>query len=349
MALSDVIENELHSLKKLRQRADFHPEIFVWDHEAMVSHSLRQWTEDGSREQRELMLVAAFHDIGKIPTTDRKAEDKGGYITSYGHAKKSKVYWDAVAPAFEDMDVRIDVIGWLIKEHMNLKFSDRMNENKLHNKKKEAENLGDRVWTMGQLFKKADDMIAFFERNNMDYHENAEASDDHLEPLERHEEAIGRFEDLVDDIVETISNWEEPYDNKELIFLRGVPGSGKTTVADMMTGPHGEVFETDEFFYDENDTYNFDASKLGEAHEWCRNQVEDAMTGEGPMNGGTSPVIVSNTSSQMWEMIDYFRMAAENGYRVHTIITENRHNSDSVHGVPDSACNKMRNRFEIRL
>mgnify|MGYP002761221431 CR=1 FL=1 len=343
MALSDLIEGEFQNLKSLRQRKDYHPEVYVWDHEAMVAHSLRQMTEDGSREQIELLLVAAFHDIGKIPTTDRKAEDSGGYITSYGHAEKSRKYWDAVAPAFEDFGVRTDVVGWLIENHMDLKFSDRMKERTLNEKKQEAKGLGQRVWTMGQLFKQADDMLAFFDNHGLDYREDADASDDHLEPLDRHEEAIGRFENLIDLILNDIRSWESPADgSKEFVVVRGVPGCGKTTFAEMIAGQYGEVFETDEYFETDNG-YDFDPSKLGEAHDWCKRQVESAM------EEGVPRVILANTSSCVWEFIDYYRMAAENGYRPHSVIKENRHGSDSTHGVPESVCNSMRNRFEFRL
>lgn len=343
MSLSQVIWDQFSRLRDLPQRADYHPEKYVFDHEAYVAHSLRTWTEDGSREQMELLLVAAFHDIGKIPTTDRKSEDSGGYITSYGHAEKSALYWDVVSDAFcEDTDLRADVIRWLIREHMNIKFTDRMNENTLHNKKKEAENLGDRVWTMGKLFKQADDMIAFFDNHGLDYREDAEASDDHLEPLDRHEEAIGRFKNLVDDIVGILENWEAPHDNKDLVLVRGVPGSGKTTFAEMIQGPHGRIVATDDFFY-ENGAFNFDASKLGEAHEWCRSEVESSM------KNGLPRIVVHNTFTQVWEFLRYYALAARYGYRVHSVIKENRHGGESVHGVPESKVNQMRDRFETRL
>lgn len=343
MSLSNIIAGEFEALESLRQRKDYHPEVYVWDHAAYVAHSLRQMTETGSVEQEELMLVAAFHDIGKIPATDRKSEDSGGYITSYGHAKKSALYWDAVSEALtEGNDMRPEVIRWLIKEHMNIKFMDRMNENTLHDKKKEAESLGDRVWTMGKLFKKADDMLAFFENYGLDYRKDVHASDDHLEPLDKHEEAIGRFQNLVDQIVRTIDYWEAPHDNKDLILVRGAPGSGKTTFAEMIQGPHGRIVATDDFFY-ENGTFNFDPSKLGEAHEWCRSEVESSM------KNGLPRIVVHNTFTQVWEFLRYYTLAARYGYRVHSVIKENRHGGESVHGVPESKVNEMRDRFETRL
>ena len=347
MALSDVVYNELQSLKDLPARPDYHPEKWTWDHSAYVTHELRQWTEDGSREQLELLIVAALHDIGKLPTFDRKSEENGGYITSYGHAEKSTVYWDAVAePLTEDTDLRSDVIRWLIKEHMNIKFSDRMNDRKLHEKKKEAQALGDRVWTMGQLFKEADSMINFFENHNLDYRKNVDASDDHLDPLDRHDGAIEYFEKFIERMINDIRNWEDSGDgSKELVIVRGVPGCGKSTFAKMLSRGHGKVFEADDYFYEHGDSeYNFDSSKLGEAHEWCRNRVESAMRDQGIPN-----VVVSNSSSQVWEFLPYVSLAAKYGYRVHSVLKENRHNSDSVHEVPENVCNKMRNRFEIRL
>lgn len=347
MALSDVVYNELQSLKDLPARPDYHPEKWTWDHSAYVTHELRQWTEDGSREQLELLIVAALHDIGKLPTFDRKSEENGGYITSYGHAEKSAVYWNAISEALTDgTDLRPGVIKWLIENHMDIKFSDRMNDRKLHEKKKEAQALGDRVWTMGQLFKEADDMPAFFDRHGLDYRENVHASDDHLEPLDRHEEAIEFFEGVVESIVNDIRIWEDQGDgSKELIIVRGVPGSGKSTFAESIAGPYGEVFEADDYFYEHGDSgYDFDPSKLGDAHEWCRNRVESAMR-----DRGVQRVVLSNTSTRVWEFLPYVSLAAKFGYRVHSIVKENRHRGKSTKDIPKNSINKMKDRFEIRL
>jgi len=347
MALSDVIANSFKDLWDLPQRADFHPERNVGAHQAYVCHELKEWTENGSREQLELLMTGAFHDLGKIPTTDRKSPKNGGYITSYGHAQKSVVYWDSIKePLTSGSDIRPEVVRWIIKEHMNLKFSDRMNDRKLHEKKKEAQALGDRVWTMGQLFVEADDMPAFFDRHGLDYRENVHASDDHLEPLDRHEEAIEFFEGVVESIVNDIRSWENQGDgSKELIIVRGVPGSGKSNFAKMHSGSYGKVFEADDYFYEHGDSgYDFDPSKLGDAHDWCRARVESAMRDQ-----GIPKVVVSNSSSQVWEFLPYVSLAAKYGYRVHSIICENRHQGESIHDVPEKTIEKMKSRFEIRL
>ena len=48
-------------------------------------------------------------------------------------------------------------------------------------------------------------------------------------------------------------------------------------------------------------------------------------------------------------MDPYFKLAEEYGYRISTIIVENRHSSTNIHGVPDEALEKMEERFELKL
>ena len=127
---------------------------------------------------------------------------------------------------------------------------------------------------------------------------------------------------------------------KELILLRGLPGSGKSTLAKSIGGSH---VEADMFFIDDVGNYNFDASRLKDAHEWCRKTTETAI------NRGASKIIVSNTFTMEWEMDAYYELAKEYGYRVHTLIVENRHGGVNEHNVPDDKLEQMKNRFEIKL
>ena len=60
-------------------------------------------------------------------------------------------------------------------------------------------------------------------------------------------------------------------------------------------------------------------------------------------------VIVSNTFTQEWEMEDYYDLAKRYGYKVTSVIVENRHGGESIHSVPDATLGNMRNRFNIKL
>lgn len=131
---------------------------------------------------------------------------------------------------------------------------------------------------------------------------------------------------------------------KELFLLRGLPGSGKSTLAAQLGG---SLVEADRYFMQYGD-YKFDASKLKEAHAWCRDQVRKWMEVD---NAGydVDRIVVSNTFTQEWEMKPYYELAEKYGYRVYSIVVENRHGGKNVHNVPDEAIDKMRKRFEIKL
>ena len=60
-------------------------------------------------------------------------------------------------------------------------------------------------------------------------------------------------------------------------------------------------------------------------------------------------IVVSNTFTQEWEMEPYYKMAESWGYRVYSIIVENRHGGVNVHGVPEDKLQTMKHRFEIKL
>ena len=126
---------------------------------------------------------------------------------------------------------------------------------------------------------------------------------------------------------------------KALYLLRGLPGAGKSTVAKRLGGEH---YEADMFFMKDGE-YKFDATKLKMAHQWCQQQVEHCMEDESPV------VVVSNTFTQEWEMQAYNDLAKHYGYTVFSLVVENRHGGENVHGVPADAMDRMENRFEIKL
>ena len=135
---------------------------------------------------------------------------------------------------------------------------------------------------------------------------------------------------------------------KELILLRGLPGSGKSTLAEVIASEF-VVCEADQYFIDKDGNYNFDANKLKDAHEWCRTRVETFMGDNQANEQFYTTIVVSNTFTQEWEMKAYYELAEKYGYRVHSVIVENRHGNKSVHNVPDASMGNMRNRFQIKL
>ena len=134
---------------------------------------------------------------------------------------------------------------------------------------------------------------------------------------------------------------------KNLYLVRGLPGSGKSTLAREISTA---FVEADMFFLNHEGEYVFDGSKIKEAHAWCKATVREWMG----MNDDTygleySDIAVSNTFTQEWEMEDYYELAKEYGYRVFSLVVENRHGGVNTHGVPEEKLEQMKNRFEFKI
>ena len=127
---------------------------------------------------------------------------------------------------------------------------------------------------------------------------------------------------------------------KNLILVRGVSGSGKSTFAELVSNT---VFSADQYFEDAQGNYNFDPNKLKDAHEQCQRNTEEAMS------RGLSKICVANTFTQEWEMSAYFQLAKKYGYRIFSIIVENRAGTKNVHDVPAESLAKQKSRFEVKL
>lgn len=111
---------------------------------------------------------------------------------------------------------------------------------------------------------------------------------------------------------------------KTLILIRGVSGAGKSTLATMFEGLNFATVAADDYW---GPNYNFDITKLHLAHHWCQLTVRQLL------EDGAS-VVVHNTATTEKDVTIYQDIAAQHGARFTSIIVENRHGNDSVHGVP---------------
>jgi len=121
-----------------------------------------------------------------------------------------------------------------------------------------------------------------------------------------------------------------------LYLIRGLPGSGKTTLAHRLSLDRHHCFAADDWF-SRNGNYKFDPSQIGQAHESCRNAVEAVMT------GGTGPIAVHNTFSQPWEAEPYWLLAEQYEYDVFVIECQNAF--ENTHNVPLQQIDAMRARW----
>lgn len=126
---------------------------------------------------------------------------------------------------------------------------------------------------------------------------------------------------------------------KQLLLFRGLPGSGKSSLAESLCD---DVYSADMYF-ERNGEYHWNPEEIKIAHEWCRSHVESAL------HAGVPIVGVANTFTREWEMKAYFDLAEEYDYRISTVIVESRHHSENIHGVPSDVIDNMKSRFDIYL
>ena len=120
----------------------------------------------------------------------------------------------------------------------------------------------------------------------------------------------------------------------ELVLIRGLPGSGKSTMARAMTGfVHLEA----DMHMMINGVYQYDASKVADSHNQCKALVREAL-------GTGHNVVVSNTFSRASEMADYIAIAKGLGVSVRVVEATGRW--PNVHGVPQDRIEQMRRRWE---
>ena len=130
---------------------------------------------------------------------------------------------------------------------------------------------------------------------------------------------------------------------KTVFIIRGLPGSGKSDLAWMLWKTMGATICSADYYFYDGDEYDFDATRLGDAHAKCKEDFMHAI------NNGEEVIVVDNANTQYKEFEWYDLNAVHHGYLIRHIIVENRHGGVSPHDVPYSTIQKMRNRFEVIL
>ncbi len=164
------------------------------------------------------------------------------------------------------------------------------------------------------------------------------------EYLQQHPEERGlTSEPLEESKIKTKSINEslDTMNQKQMIIMRGLPGSGKSTLIKQKY-PNAKICSADHYFEDKK----FDPALLTNAHLFCLNQAIKYINEEQPL------IVIDNTNTKKWEFQKYIQLANENNYSIHYENVFDGGKTDeelfarNVHNVPLHTITNMRNRWE---
>jgi len=132
---------------------------------------------------------------------------------------------------------------------------------------------------------------------------------------------------------------------KSIILIRGLPGSGKSSLARVISGNGNyPIYSVDDFFTDkESGSYNFDHKQNHLAYSACVDNTRKSMEAR------CEKIFVDNTFTMDWEMEPYEKLAKEFDYRVYVVTVENRHGGTNIHGISEEMVERMASKYEVKL
>jgi hypothetical protein len=130
----------------------------------------------------------------------------------------------------------------------------------------------------------------------------------------------------------------------DLILLRGLPGAGKSTLAEILSENRKyPVFSVDDYFTNEKGQYNFNYQENHLAYQNCLLQTENAMIEK------AEKIFIHNTLTIDWELKAFFELADKHKYRVHVLTVENYHGSSNKHDISVEQLEKMALKYKVKL
>ena len=127
----------------------------------------------------------------------------------------------------------------------------------------------------------------------------------------------------------------------KLTIIRGIPGSGKTTLAKKVQEGSGAFHLETDMLTIVDDKYDFDPELLKYRHENAQKIAKIVIE-----NG--SDLIVSNTFVKVNSMLPYLDLVRGRGYTI-VISSLVSNNYGSIHDVPSHTIKNMKSSFEEEI
>lgn len=152
----------------------------------------------------------------------------------------------------------------------------------------------------------------------------------------------------------------------KLIILRGIPASGKTTIAEgiishnIYKSDSVKVFHysSDEYWERPDGHYDFNPARLYHAHKWNQDRCKQCLKQNVNSNWAFNILIIDNTNTVWKEVEPYIKIAKEAGVLLTDIVVQEPitpwakdaqecfERSKATHNVPLETIQKMLDRWE---
>ena len=119
----------------------------------------------------------------------------------------------------------------------------------------------------------------------------------------------------------------------QVVIVRGLPGSGKTTLAREIAMECGYVHIENDMYFETEEGYIHDRSRLSDAQLWCFNLARDTV-----LMG--KKVVISNVFTKIAHMRNFLELSDS------VAVIECAGEFGSTHGVPPDVIHRMRARWE---
>ena len=122
---------------------------------------------------------------------------------------------------------------------------------------------------------------------------------------------------------------------KELILIRGLPGTGKSKFAQDFYPQYMNLDIED--FFSRDGQYRFDASKIKDAHMWCLSLTKFYL------NQGESVTVATHFCKE-WEIMGYISAGIKYNAKIKIIVCDTVYGNP--HKVPNHIQEQMKNSWE---
>lgn len=134
-------------------------------------------------------------------------------------------------------------------------------------------------------------------------------------------------EQYVGELEENSIKWNQQMDfNNTMVILRGLSGSGKSKLAEIIKEENNNtvIVSADNYFFNEAGEYKYDSQKLDDAHQFSYRTAKMCI------RNLCKTIVIDNTNSTLKEYKNYIQLGESNDYKIIILEIECSNKTDAI-------------------